>query len=348
MKKRIALVLCAALLIGMTACSSKEEKEKPTLTVSTFALSEDIVIRDVFEPFEEANDCVIVTDLGTAGDRLTKVQNNPDAGIDVIELNQLNATKAYELGLVDSIDLSKISNAADLIEPAKKLQEMYGYGPAIVIQSCGIIYDPVAAGFEINTWEDLWKAELEGKIAVPDITSTYGVAMVHIASDYKGVDIKSDNGAAAFEALEELKPNVVKAYSKSSDLANMFASGEIVAAVVGDFAIPNIQAADPNCVYVVPESGTYANFNMVDVVSTSKNKELAYKFVNWRISQELQSVTSISLNEGPTNSKVKLTDEQAAQLTYGVVAENAKVIDYSFVNPLMESWTDQWNRILNR
>ncbi len=345
--KKLALVLCAALLIGMTACSSKEA-EKPTLTVSTFALSEDIVTRDVFVPFEEANDCVIVTDLGTAGDRLTKLQNNPDAGIDVIELNQLNATKAYELGLVDSIDLSQISNAADLIEPAKKLQEMYGYGPAIVIQSCGIIYDPVAAGFEISTWEDLWKAELEGKIAVPDITSTYGVAMVHIASDYKGVDIKSDNGAAAFEALEELKPNVVKSYSKSSDLANMFASGEIVAAVVGDFAIPNIQAADPNCVYVVPESGTYANFNMVDVVSTSKNKELAYKFVNWRISQELQSVTSLSLNEGPTNVKVTLTDEQAAQLTYGVVAEKAKVIDYSFVNPLMESWTDQWNRILNR
>ena len=117
-----------------------------------------------------------------------------------------------------------------------------------------------------------------------------------------------------------MKPNVVKSYSKSSDLANMFASGEIVAAVVGDFAVPNIQAADANCVYVVPESGTYANFNMVDVVSTSKNKELAYKFVNWRISQELQSVTSLSLNEGPTNAKVQLTDEQASQLTYGVVA----------------------------
>ncbi len=345
--KKIVLVLCAALLIGMTACSSKES-EKPVLTVSTFALSEDIVIRDVLAPFEEANDCTIVTDLGTAGDRLTKIQNNPDSGIDVIELNQLNATKAYELGLVDSIDLSKVSNAADLIEPAKKLQEMYGYGPAIVIQSCGIIYNPQTAGFEISTWEDLWKPELAGKIAVPDITSTYGVAMVHIASDYKGVDIKSDNGAAAFEALEELKPNVVKSYSKSSDLANMFASGEIVAAVVGDFAVPNIQAADANCVYVVPESGTYANFNMVDVVSTSKNKELAYKFVNWRISQELQSVTSLSLNEGPTNAKVQLTDEQASQLTYGVVAEKAKVIDYSFVNPLMESWTDQWNRILNR
>lgn len=348
MKKSLTLVLCAAMLFGMTACSSKKEEEKQTLTVSSFALSEDILERDVWTPFEEANNCEIITDLGTAGERLAKIQNNPQSGIDVIELNQLNATKAYELGLVDKLDLSKISNVADLIEPAKKLQEMYGYGPAIVIQTCGIIYDKEATGFEISKWEDLWRPELAGKIAIPDITTTYGPAMVHIASDYKGVDITSDNGAAAFEALEELKPNVVKSYSKSSDLANMFAAGEITVAVVGDFAIPNIKAADANCVYVVPESGTYANFNMIDVVSTSKNKELAYKFIDWRISQEQQNVTSRSLNEGPTNSKVVLNEEEAASLTYGVVAEKAKVIDYSFVNPLMADWTDQWNRIINR
>ena len=346
MKKRLGVLLCAAMLVGMSACSSKEE-EKNTLTVSTYALSEDIVRRDVMAPFEEEFNCEIITDLGTAGDRLTKLQNNPDSGIDVIELNQSSAAKAYELGLVDKIDFSKIENAADLIAPAKKLQEMYGYGPAFVIQSCGIIYDKEAAGFEITSWEDLWRPELAGKIAVPDITSTFGVPMVHIASDYKGVDIKSDNGAAAFEALEELKPNVVKSYTKSSDLANMFAAGEIVAAVVGDFAVPVIEAADANCVYVVPESGTYANFNMIDVVATSKNKELAYKYINWRISSELQSVSSISLNEGPTNVKVQLTDEQASQMTYGKIAEKAKVIDYTFVNPLLPDWTDQWNRLLN-
>ena len=40
-----------------------------------------------------------------------------------------------------------------------------------------------------------------------------------------------------FEAMKELKPNVVKTYSKSSDLANMFQSGEIEAAVVADLRL---------------------------------------------------------------------------------------------------------------
>ena len=42
-----------------------------------------------------------------------------------------------------------------------------------------------------------------------------------------------------------------------------------------------------------------------------------------------------------------MTEEEAQNLTYGDVADRARAIDYSFVNPLMEEWTDLWNRTLN-
>lgn len=352
MKKIIALILCASIVLAISGCSSKGNDEQTVagckLTVSTFQLSEDIVNADIIQPFAEKYDCEIVTDLGNAADRYTKLENNPESGIDVIELNQSTAAKGYVAGLFDTIDQSKVSNLDELIASAKSMQEESGYGPAFVIQSCGIIYNPETVGYEITSWDDLWNEDLQGAIAIPDITTTFGPAMVHIASDHVSQDIKADNGEAAFKALEEIKPNVVKTYTKSSDLANMFAAGEIKAAVVGDFAVPNIKKADSNIVYMVPESGTYANFNTIDVVANSANKEWAYKYIEWRISQELQSVTSLSLNEGPTNANVELTEEQSANLTYGDVAQNAKTIDYTFVNPLLPEWIDQWNRILNR
>lgn len=34
-------------------------------------------------------------------------------------------------------------------------------------------------------------------------------------------------------------------------------------------------------------------------------------------------------------------------MTYGENAANAKVLDYSFVNPQLNAWIDQWNRIIN-
>jgi len=373
MKKRIALAVAAMLLL--TACgttgsttdsaatdttqtteaaqtteastdSAKTDSgEKQTLVLSTFGLSEDVSEEVVYAPFEEANNCDIVTETGTASERYTKLSADAESSVDVIELSQALTAQGVADGIFEQVDLTKIENSADLIDVAKTFAEA-GNGVAYTINSIGIIYNPEAVGFEITSFADLWKAELEGKIAIPDITTTFGPAMVYMASDYKGVDVTSDNGEAAFAALEELKPNIVKTYTKSSDLINMFTSGEISAAIVGDFGVPTIKEANPDLVYVTPD-GTYANFNIMSVNKNSKNKELAYAYINYRLSAELQKETGLALNEAPTNKTVVFTAEEAANMTYGDTANNAKTIDYTFVNPILNNWIDQWNRTLN-
>lgn len=346
-KVLLSLCMCALCLVG---CSSNDtaSTEKQKLVVSTWGLNADIVKKDVYEEFEKANNCEIIVEEGTTTDRYGKLKANPNYEIDIIELSQSEAAKGYADGVFEKIDYSKIPNAENLIKGAKDLTSS-GFGPAYTVNSIGIIYDKEKVGFEIKEWADLWKPELKGKLSIPEITSTFGPAMVHVASDYKKVDIKSDNGAAAFKALEELKPNIVKTYAKSSDLANMFAADEIAVAVVGDFGIPSIQkeGVAPNAIYVVPESGTYANFNTIDINATSKNKELAYKYIDWRLSKELQAKTAVSLNEAPTNAAVELSGDAAKDKTYGEIAQRAKAIDYSFANPLLSDWIDQWNRIIN-
>lgn len=255
------------------------------------------------------------------------------------------AAKGAEEGLFETIDLSKIEHASDLIAAAKTLADN-GQGVPYTINSIGIMYNPEAVGFEITGFDDLWKPELAGMVSIPEITTTFGPAMVYMASDHAGVDIKTDNGEAAFKALEELKPNLVKTYAKSSDLINMFTSGEVAAAVVGDFGVPTIKAANPDLVYVTPE-GTYANFNTISITKNCQNKELAYEYLNYRLSAELQSKTGKALNEAPTNKTVTFTEEESQNMTYGPAAEKAKVLDYGFVNPLLNQWIDQWNRIIN-
>ena len=39
--------------------------------------------------------------------------------------------------------------------------------------------------------------------------------------------------------------------------------------------------------------------------------------------------------------------EEASSMTYGDVAANAKSLDYGFVNGVLDSWIDQWNRTIN-
>ena len=79
-----------------------------------------------------------------------------------------------------------------------------------------------------------------------------------------------------------------------------------------------------------------------------KNKDLAYEYLNYRISPELQTKTGKALNEAPTNKEVTFTEEEAKDMTYGETADNAKIVDYSFVNPILNNWIDQWNRTINQ
>lgn len=354
MKKKLGLVsltfVAASMLAACGGGSSDggAEKGKPQkLIISTFGLAEDKMQEDVFKPFEEKYNVEIVLETGTSSERFTKLKSNPNSTVDVIELSQSNAAEGTVAGLFEKIDSSKVPNMDNLIDSAKELSSD-GSGPAYTLNSIGIVYNKEAAGKEIKEWGDLWDPALKGKISIPDITSTFGPAMLYLASDHKNVDITADKGAAAFEGITDLAPNVVKTYSKSSDLANMFQSGEIVAAVVGDFAVPIITESNSKVEYIVPQSGTYANFNTLNINKNSKNKDLAYKYIDWRLSQEVQEKTAVSVNEAPTNKNVVLNEETAKNKTYGEVAERTKKVDSTFVTENLQSWINQWNRILNK
>ena len=342
--KKIGLAALALMLVTGCSSSSNDKAEKE-LVLSTFGLSEDELIESVYSPFEEKFGAKIITDLGTTNERYTKFSTNKNHGIDVIELSQAMTATGIEADLFLEVDTSKLENYDNLLDPVKAFIDN-GNGVPYTINSAGIIYNPNAIDFEITDYNDLWNAALEGKIAIPDISTTFGPAMVYMASEYAGVDVTSDDGEAAFEALASLKPNIVKTYTKSSDLVNMFSSGEIAAAVVGDFAVGMITAANPDVKYVQPE-GIYGNFNTINITASTKNEALAYDYINYRLSKELQTTTAKEMNEGPTNKTVELTKEETAGMTFGDVANNATFLDYSFVNPLLAQWTDNWNRTLN-
>ena len=336
-------VLSASLLVGCKAKDNSAGSDK--LIISTWGLNEDVLKKEIFEPFAEEHGVEVVLEVGNNSDRLTKMKNNPNSNIDITYLAESFSEQGIEAGIFEKLDYSKIPNAQKINEKAKYTVEN-GYGPAYTLNSIGIVVDPTS-NIEINSWEDLWKPELKGKIAIPDITTTNGAAVVDIAATKAGVDITEDNGEAAFKELEKLKPNVVKTYSKSSDLANMFSSGEIVAAIASDFAFETIQKAKPEVINVIPESGTYLNFNTININANSKNKDLAYEFINYVLSDEVQERAAKALNDAPINTDVKLNEEDAKNLAYGDIVKNAKTIDYKVVNPLMHDWINKWNRVMN-
>ena len=65
------------------------------------------------------------------------------------------------------------------------------------------------------------------------------------------------------------------------------------------------------------------------------------------VDQSDLALQSVGVTREEAIAMFGLTEEEAANMTYGAVAERARSIDYSVVNPLMKEWTDKWNRTIN-
>lgn len=348
MKWAVLGVVLAGLLAGCSSNASASSNGAKKLTLSTFGLSTKQMTNDLIKPFETKNGVTVKTQFGDSTPRFTQVQHNPNAGVDVMELAQNNTLTGYKKNLWAKLDTSKLKNFKYLSSAQQKLAKQTNSVP-YTVNSVGIIYNAKKVG-KITSWDQLWSSKFRNKIAIPDISTTFGPAMLYIAGDHAGTAVTKDGGKAAFSALKALKPNVVKTYSQSSDLANMFKSGEIVAAVVGDYAVSMVQAAQPDAQYVVPASGTYANYDMVSIVKGTKNLKAAYKYIDYRIGKAAQTKAADPkvLNNAPVNTSVKLSAATSKYMTYGAIAKRAKTIDFGYVNSHLSKWVTTWNKIMNQ
>ena len=326
------------------AAETEAMPSEPTeLVISTWGYNEDLLRKNVFEPFEAANNVTIILETGNNSDRLNKIRTIENSQIDLIFLAESFAIQGIEEGLFAELNKDNIPNIANIYEMAQS-PDGAAYGPAYTLNRTGIIYDTASVDIEVTSWNDLWNSVFENNSAIPEITTTAGPAMVTIAADVANVDAFADTDAT-FVKLAEIKPNLVKTYGRSSELVNMFAQGEIIVGVAQDFAYGRIKEAVPTAEWVNPVEGAFANLNTINVIKGSEHQEMAEKFIDWMLSEEVQKANALDKIDSPINVNVMLTDEEAAGLTYGTeLIASLKVLDLAKVNAAMDTWIDKWNR----
>ncbi len=371
MKKSLSILMVMVMVLGMLAgCAPKEtapetapeateagettteapaeEAEEtsgePTeLVISTWGYNEDKLRKNVFEPFENANNVKIILETGNNSDRLNKIRTIENTTVDLIFLAGSFAIEGIEEGLFDKVNAANVPNL-DMIYDMAKAPHGEGFGPAYTLNRTGIIYDTAMVDAQVTSWNDLWRAEFESNVSIPEITTTAGPAMVVLSGTVSESDALT-NADMAFAKLTELKPNLVKTYGRSSELVNMFTQGEIVIGVAQDFAFGRIKEAVPTAEWVNPVEGAFANLNTINIVKGSKNKEVAEKFIDWMLSEEVQNANALDKIDSPVNVNVVLTDEEAQGLTYGTeLIDSLVVIDEMKVNASKAEWIDRWNR----
>lgn len=318
-----------------------------TLTVSGFGLNQDLIDKNITRPFEAKCGCKVVWEVGNNADRLAKLvarKDNPN--IDVVLLGDYFAQLAVNQGLLEPMNPSKLSNLGSLYDFAKNPLGNY-YAVSFTTYAISIAYRTDKISPRITSWKDLWRPELKGRVALPNITTTQGPPAIWLINRAFGGSDSNVN--PAFEHLSTLKNSVVTFYNQSAQLAGLFAQDEVWAAPVGRFAWGNLLATGKPLAWARLSEGQAGVSNVASIVKDSKNQDLAYQFIDFILSKEVQTAEANDLVDSPVNKNVQLAPDKAAQLTYGLQQiATLRVVNPGYVVKVRDSWISRWNREVAR
>ncbi len=340
MTRSFLLALAAAGLLAAPATAQDR-----TLTISLWGFNGDKIEEHVLAPFREAEGVDIVLETGNNADRLNKVKIRGGEDVDVIYLTDAFSQAGIDDGIFLPIDRALVPNIEGVYEVGQSPQGEYG--PAYTVGRIGIVYNSAKVE-PITQWSDLWREDLEGQIALPEISTTGGPLMVLASAKVAGVDAYEDPDAA-FAKMEELEDNVAKAYRTGSELINLFSTGEASVGITQDFVLGRLKEAVPTVEFAELSDGGYAVFNTINIVAGTENADLAHKFIDWALDPELQKTLAADGVDAPIVASVELTPEEAAPWTYGadqIAALNR--VDYAALNAAKSDWADRWVEIFGQ
>lgn len=343
MRKTLAILL--ALVLTLCAAATLAEGDKPfagqTLTISNFSFNAELLQKNIYDPFMAATGCTLVVDVGNNATRVTKITETP-ADYDVVIIGDAFVSQLIGNGVIETIDQTKLTNIDALYDCAKAPLGAE-YGPAYTFNRLGIVYDADTCPIEIKSYADLWNPELEGAIAIPDITTTSGPLFFYATAKAFGLEVGKDDDAI-FAKFAELKKNVVNTYTSANNTITMLNQGEICAAVLLDYSYTTAKTANPAYVWVDPAEGSFSGFNTLNIVKGCENIDLATAFVDFYISYDVQLAEALDGVDSPVRTDVIVPPEKAANFTYGADTINALILpSWDDINASKATWIEKWN-----
>lgn len=238
------------------------------------------------EIFEKETGFTVVHDyFNSEPEMLTKLRTNPGT-YDVVMINAAFTGQAIDEGLIQPIDLSKISNAGNLAPEMAESELLNAkgatYGVPWVWGLTSLAINDKAFDSPPASLEVMWDPAHKGKVVLRD-DALEAVQFGALASGQDINDIE-DLGAVR-DKLASLLPQIRTFWSSENDWNQMVAAGQID---VGTYWSGSASRAKTNfnlpVTFVIPEEGAVGWLDGLSIPATAKNVEGAHAFIDYMIS----------------------------------------------------------------
>ena len=344
------LAITAATGVILAGCSTAAPVAKPAeegklsgkITAAEWGGVWDSALQVVSPGFTEATGVEVVNSVNS-GSVLAVLEQTPGL-YDLGWVIGTTGVQAYEQGLTQAIDTSKIDNFDSLNPILVDAMTVDGELSSVPISfgTMGILYRSDLVDIEIDEWKDLWHPSLKGKVTIQNAPSIGGLFVMMAGAEAFGDGI--DDYEAGFKAMEELQPNIQSLYANSAEPINALASG--TAAVAVTFANYGIPLEAENVEIVIPKGGSAWSVQAVSIPKASTNPDAAYAFINYMLQEDTQVTWADAASIAPANTAVELPGEVRAKvLEDESVGASLWAIDWVEFGESVDAWTTRWQEI---
>lgn len=341
--RRNFLASSGAITLGMML-PGQLRASTPGLTSTVFGgVWEANYRRTVVDTFEASTGASVNLRLGSSAEWLANaIINAPSPEIDLLMLPYPDNIRAVMADLGLELTPEDIPNI-EHIDPVW-WEQFSKQGVGLDYTSYGIAYRTDLVDTPITRWSDLFRPELAGKVTIPDIGTWGSWEMLVMLAKLNGGS--EDNLDPAFAALNNLKPNVRRFFSSSTDAMAMLDAGE-VAAVGMTTSIPAFALVDSGkpVEFVFPEEGAMVGLVSYHIARNSANADLCKAFINHALTREVQEAFCNAIIAGPVRPDAELTGSAADRVPR---LDQLTLFDWFKIVPQMSMLTDRWNYEVSR
>jgi putative spermidine/putrescine transport system substrate-binding protein len=302
----------------------------------------EVMKAEVIPAFEKEFKCKVETD--SAFPYYPKLQATPRNAplYDVLHSNTNEQWLAEVAGLVEpKLDVKQVPNLADVYPYAvsDKIVGVCGFTSAI-----GFGYRTDKGLAAPTSWKDLADPKLAGQRG-GYLVPVNAIGQMHLMMLGKVYGSGLQDLDAACRAFEQLKP--IKLYDFTGQMEKALLSGEVIMGVLHDSGVFRYDGQNLPIEFAAPREGVLALEQVWSVTPGSKVKELAYAYINFILSPDVQKPLAEAVWYSPANRKVKLAPKYDARL-YNTEAKVAQLIqvDWKWYNERKDDIDARVNRLM--
>ena len=221
------------------------------------------------------------------------------------------------------------------------LAQSQGYGVPATYSLVGIAYNTSLIKDPPQTWADLWRPDLKGKVGIARTSNNLGLAtLVMAAKTFGGSETDLDVG------WDRLKALGAKAARSPASLTQMMEREEIALAPLWNNNTANLAGKGLPIAFAMPKPGAFPVTSFFSAITNTRYPDLVDEWMNGILSAEYQArAAAAPFFFGPTVKDVAIPLEAKAYTPSSPEEIAAlQAIDWTEIVPIRGQLVDRFDR----